>query len=488
MKTAISEAGSKLSEDDWVMGEVGKSDISQTSDTATLETRYYRDYADQWRSFVKALRVKPYDKESASDALLAFSSANSPLEILLKEVSRQTNLSAKPKTQGWWDWLTSRFRSASKTEQGGNTQVEKEFRPLFDFVGEEGKEKAPIETYRSHISEVEKKYSQFSSTQLESVSQELAKGEVKSFPQLPKAEGNIRSMTGAFNQTSIGQDIAGFLQEPIVNLKVLLGGSVKDLLAKSWTEKLLPMAKNLEKGYPFEAGDSEADLKNLRTFLQPRNGELSKFYDESLKNYFEIADGRLKVKESSEVKFTEEFVNYLNNAFRLRRALYGDSGTTEKFEYDFRLNPVKGAIIEITIDGQQIKSEETASAKLVFPAASGQTGVIMKVASTDGTTSTSGSTVPTSSSANNSSSNVNTVRNFVQDNNADSSSDQKIWQGNWGLFKFFDAGSPEKQASGEYLLTYRLSGRIVTANVKPSGEDLFDRNIFRSVRAPGKLF
>lgn len=488
MKAAISEAGGKLSEDDWVMGEVGRADISQTSDTATLETRYYRDYSDQWRAFVKGLKVKEYDRETANDALLAFSSANSPLEILLKEVARQTNLSAKPKSQGWWDWLTSRFRSAQRTEQGGNTQVEKEFRPLFDFVGEEGKEKAPIETYRSHISEVEKKYSQFSSSQLETVSQELAKGEVKSFPQLSKAEGNIRSMLGSFNQTSTGQDVAGFLQEPIGNLKILLGADAKGLLAKTWTEKLLPMAKNLEKGYPFEAGAAEADLKNLRTFLQPRNGELSKFYEESLKNYFEITDGRLTVKESSDIQFTNEFVNYLNNAFRLRRALYGDSGTTEKFEYDFRLNPVKTALIEITIDGQQIKSEDTASAKLIFPAASGQTGVLMRIASTDGTTSTSGATVPTNSSANTSTSNVNGIRNSVQTNSGDSSSDQKIWQGNWGLFRFFDDGSPEKQASGEYLLTYRLSGRTVTANVKPSGEDLFDRSIFRSVRAPDKLF
>lgn len=488
MKTAISEAGAKLGEDDWVMGEVGKADISQTSDTATLETRYYRDYSDQWRTFVKGLKVKPYDRETADDALLAFSSAGSPLEILLKEVARQTNLSAKPKTQGWWDWLTSRFRSSSKTEQGGNTQVEKEFRPLFEFVGEEGKAKAPIETYRSHISEVEKKYSQFSSAQLESVSQELAKGEVKTFPQLTKAEGNIRSMLSGFNQTSTGQDIAGFLQEPIGNLKILLGADAKGLLAKTWTEKLLPMARNLEKGYPFEAGETEADLKNVRTFLHPRTGELSKFYDESLKNYFEIADGRLIQKESSDIQFTEEFVNYLNNAFRLRRALYGENGTTEKFEYDFRLNPVAGAIVEITIDGQQIKSDDTASAKLIFPAASGQTGVMMRLASTDGTASTSGSVLPSNSSANTSTTNVNSVRNFAQNSSADSSTNQKVWQGNWGLFRFFDDGSPEKQASGEYLLNYRLGGKTVTASVKPSGEDLFDRNLFRSVRAPDSLF
>ncbi len=487
MRASISEAGQKLSEDDWVMGEAGKADISQTSDTATLESRYYRDYADQWRTFVKNLNVKPYDKENADAALLVFSSANSPLEILLREITRQTNLSAKPPKQGWIDWLSSFFQKSKKTETGGNTAVEKEFRPLFDFVGEEGKTNAPIEKYRGSIGEVEQKFSQFSTNDIERVSQELAKGDVKSFPQIGKAEAAVRSMLGGFNQTPSGQEIANFLQKPLGNLQLLLGSDAKSQLAKTWTEKLLPMAKNLEKGYPFEAGEAEADLKNLRIFLKPQTGELSKFYEDRLKNYFETIDGRLKVKESSEVGFSDEFVNYLNNAFRLRRALYGDSGAVEKFEYDFRLNPVKDAIIEITIDGQTIKSEETASAKLVFPAVSGQTGVLLKFASTGGAASTSGTTQPTNSSANNTPSNVNAVKNFVQNNNGDLSNDQKIWQGNWGLFRFFDDGSPEKQPAGEYLLTYRLAGKTVTAAVKPAGEDLFDKSLFRTVRAPLKL-
>jgi type VI protein secretion system component VasK len=55
------------------------------------------------------------------------------------------------------------------------------------------------------------------------------------------------------------------------------------------------------------------------------------------------------------------------------------------------------------------------------------------------------------------------------------------------LFRFFDAGSPAKQPGGEWLLTYTLGGKTVTATVKPSGEDLFDKNIFRSVRAPAKM-
>ncbi len=83
----------------------------------------------------------------------------------------------------------------------------------------------------------------------------------------------------------------------------------------------------------------------------------------------------MRVLDSSEVKFSSEFVDYLNKAFLLRDALYGKN-PTPNFEYDFKLQPVKDALIEVTIDGQTIKSEGTASSKLKFPApAATDTGV-----------------------------------------------------------------------------------------------------------------
>jgi type VI protein secretion system component VasK len=57
--------------------------------------------------------------------------------------------------------------------------------------------------------------------------------------------------------------------------------------------------------------------------------------------------------------------------------------------------------------------------------------------------------------------------------------------GTWGLFKFVEAGSPKKNATtGEYTLTYKFGNKVVTATIKPTGGDLFDRSLFRSVRAP----
>ena len=60
----------------------------------------------------------------------------------------------------------------------------------------------------------------------------------------------------------------------------------------------------------------------------------------------------------------------------------------------------------------------------------------------------------------------------------------KRYPGTWGLFRFVDDGKPQKQPGGEYSLNYSIGGKPVTATIKPTGGDLFDKNIFRSLKAP----
>jgi type VI protein secretion system component VasK len=236
-------------------------------------------------------------------------------------------------------------------------------------------------------------------------------------------------------------------------------------MVKMWTEQVLPDAKEIEKGYPFEDVATETDLAKLTAFLAPGEGKFSKFYDEKLSRYFEESNGQLKQKDTSEVKFSDEFVVYLNNLMKLRKALYS-SGATPKFEYEFTLQPVTGGIVEMTIDGQPIKSEGTGSVKLTFPAAqAAETGVLISAGGAP------------DASASNTASNSNTAP-------ASSAGGPLKYPGNWGLFRFFDASKPQKQPGGEYLLSFSVGGKTVTATIKSSGDDLFDKSIFRQVRVP----
>ena len=488
MKTAIDEVDDKLNEENWVMGDQGKNSITSNTDAAALDQIYMRDYSDNWKKLVQSTSVK-YNKANAAEALQAFSSANSPMKILMMQIARNTNFSAKQTGAGWWEWIKSFFSRSAATQTGGNTQVEKDFLPLFIFVGKDEKTKAPIDDYQSVIGTVSNKYSTFSGEQINQLSIDLAQDDNKKFPELKAADGKINGLLGSFNQTSAGQELASLLKEPIENLNSLLGADAQSQLDKTWREQLLPLAKEAEKGFPFEDTDAETDLPKLTAYLNPVDGKLSKFYDDRLKKYFDGNPGSLKLKETGDVKFSDDFVNYLNQAFQLREALYGKNAAPN-FSYQFTLKPVDKGIIEGTIDGQSITSQGTEASKLLkFPAdtsASG-IGVYMKLIGSDDVSSTSGSsTANSSSSPVNSASNTNSAPSSNLQSGNSSNAELK-YQGTWGLFQFFNSSSAKKEESGEYTLNFKIGGKTAAAVIKPGGGDLFNKDLFKSARAPQNL-
>lgn len=479
MTDAIANADEEMKKDDWVMGDVGKGQVTGPSKISQIEDRYYRDYAMHWSTFVRSINVRRYNNRTdAVNAFQAFSQPNSPMLAIVREIRKHNFLSEPPETDGWWEWLKSKIFS-KKSSQQTTTEPEKSFKPVFDFVGaKDTKEKTGADTY---VSEMNRMFTALSTkassdSALKKIAEEFTGNDIDTL-EVKKRESSITNLTGSFNSTPASQEVAALLMEPIGQLKSLLGAGGKELLAKTYAEQILPAAKEIEKGYPFEDGANEADLKNVTLFLAPGEGKLSKFFDERLKNYFEESNGQYKVKEGSDLQFTDEFVTYLNNAFALQKALYGTSATP-KFEYEFTFKPTKDALIEVTIDGQKTTSEGTGSLKGTFPGANAsEVGVIMKLASTGGTTSSSAAPPP---SANSSNSSVSPPSGSP----SGGSSGELVFQGQWGLFRFVDRGSPEKQPGGEYLLKYTVGGKPVTATIKSSGGDLFNKNMFRQAKAP----
>jgi type VI secretion system protein ImpL len=508
MKVSIRDADAEMIKDDWVMDEEAKKDLIQATDAANVETRYFKDYADHWKSFVKGINIDPYDKENGARALGSFTNKNSPLDILLVEINRQTFISAKPKPITWLDTAKDWVGMLERLETRDNLAPEVEFRPLQRFIGDADKiETAPIATYKKALSSVFNKFSPISqdSSEFATLAKMSPEDQDKKIG-LRNADTSVQSLLASFDTPS-AQEVADLLKEPLGNLKSLLGSDATSQLGKTWTTEILSKAKEAEKGFPFD-DSGEADLAKLTAYLNPANGTLSDFYTKRLEKYFEKdTGGKLKLKDSSELKFSDEFVAYLNNAFALREALFG-SNKEANFEYDFRLNPIKESIIEVTIDGQKITSEGTASSKLKFPAGTNaETGVFMNFTSTAEGSSTSGKPIANTNantSANSANSSVNTSSNMNSApvskfqsankpankpaNSTPSGATSIKRPGTWGLFMFFADGNPKPSPSGGgYELSYTLGGKKITATIKPTGGDLFNRSLFKNVKAPEKL-
>ena len=95
------------------------------------------------------------------------------------------------------------FQQESIHRNGRHTQVEKDFLPLFTFVGKEEKTKAPLDDYQSVIGAVSNKYGDFSVTEINQLSVDLAKDDNKKFPELKAARTKINGLLGSF-QFDIG--------------------------------------------------------------------------------------------------------------------------------------------------------------------------------------------------------------------------------------------------------------------------------------------
>jgi type VI secretion system protein ImpL len=492
VKDAIANAAQELKKEDWVMGRTDSEAQAKNEEITKLQDRYFNLYIDNWRELIRKTKVIEFKKlEDMNKALQAFSDTESPMKILLMGIGRNTKFSSKPPEKGWFDlsWISDLWGSSGPTDaQETNIPVERQFSALFKLLGTDkeipdAEAKALIdETYGRAMETLNQTFGKISQSDKEAISKEIEQKDAESdaYNALDRSEKQIDSMVKGF-KTNAEKDIANLLKEPIAQIRNYFGEDALSQLKRDWAQRILPKAQAIEKGYPF-TDDGEADLTELSKFLNPANGELSMFYKNRLADFFEEKNEQLVVKESSKYKFSPEFVQYLNNAFRLRDALYGKTNETPNFKYDFRLMKVENAIIEVTLDGQKVTSEATGSSTLGFPAAQGaSTGVLMRFASTADTSSTSGGTLPATSSANSSDSSVTspTTPNYQQDSGEDS----KTFQGTWGLFKFVDAGSKEK-IGDEYALKYTLRGTTVKATIKPQGGDLFNRSIFTLVKAP----
>jgi type VI protein secretion system component VasK len=141
------------------------------------------------------------------------------------------------------------------------------------------------------------------------------------------------------------------------NLNTLLVGTDFEQMDKLWQQIYAKSWQPLEASYPFTEGAGDVSVATLSNFLNPENGELTRFFNDRLKPYFE-EDWSPK-REASD-KFAPEFVAFLKHARRLRDALFPGGGRTPNVEYQIGLAPIKDATARVEIDGNVLEQDKPA--------------------------------------------------------------------------------------------------------------------------------
>jgi type VI secretion system protein ImpL len=437
MLRAIDAAAKKMSEEDWVMGEGAARGKDQAADVSKLNAMYAQQYIDEWRNFLKEVRVKDFKgPEQAVAALKELSANSSPLVQVIKEVARQTNISG-----GGSSFLSKlNFFSGGKSESGVAAQIDKAFRPIIDFA--EGKKDADsLSVYLKALTDVRDLLNTASGDQWAQASKTLlTANDPKGFQ---KSEQAVKALLEEMGKNEAGTDAANLLAQPFGNVRAIVVGDIREQIEKDWTEKLFKPASEIESGYPFKVTTREASLPDLAKFLNPVDGQLTVFFKEKLESSFDDAGGQWKPKEGK-LKFSDSFVSYLNAARRLRDALFQTGGKQPAFDYTMTLQRAAGAntLVEIQADDKRVDTQNV-SQRITWAGSS-----LAKVAV--------------------------------------SSAEPRTYSGTWSLFKMFEDGHPSKAPDNQYALGWKVGSMTVQARLAPPSpaNNPFDMKLFRELHAP----
>ncbi|MEN3332492.1 MAG: type secretion system protein ImpL [Blastocatellia bacterium] len=451
VRDAFESASKEMGKEDWVMGAQPIQTGGQSADVGYLRTLYFGKYIEHWQKFLAGVKVQSYDlkrKANEVEALRTLASPNSPMDLLMNEVARNTRLSIAPTKPGVIGWIKGLF--ASKT--GGVAEgkaVEEEFEPLFQFVSTEGdKNTAGISQYRGILGKVADEIAPKSDQQLKLLAAEMFKSETTSPIQV--ADEAIKNLLINFKGAA-ARNAAGLLEKPLANLKFMLSGGGCDEIERIWNQQLYKLAHDVEQGFPFTESGS-AKVADLTRFLNPVDGEFTKFLKNNVGVFFDTVDGKWVRKDSSDCTFSDAFVLYLNNALRLQAALFPGNSKDLKITYELKLQTSAADDVTtiLAIDGNTIEAKGNASAskKFIWPAPEGE-NIGVKATAKQGDREV-GTHPPVAEV--------------------------------WGVFKAF-AGS-----GNQYTLSWTLGQGSLRATITPDAANHpFKRNLFTEMHAPMNL-
>ncbi|HNJ39061.1 MAG TPA: type VI secretion system membrane subunit TssM [Acidobacteriota bacterium] len=446
----LDAAALELAKSDWVMGETGTNLRGASIDVTRLREMYFREYTAHWQRFLKDTQVRPFkSREEAIEILTILAEPESPLVVLLTEVSRQvqpTNIGSG----GLIQWVTSKVSTQKKPV---TTEVEREFAPLLLFLNTSpGNDGTPVSQYRVALRSILDTLQITSNDQLNQASRTLLTG--KDDLGLLKAEAGVTKVTETF-RTDSTRILAGLLYQPLGNLRALLYGTNGQELSTLWTQQLYPQAIRLKTGYPF-TNDGGAPLTEVARFLNPQDGLLASVLRERLAGSFEDVNGEWKLKPVGAVRVTPDFVGFLNQSRRLQETLFSHGGRTPEIAYELTLQPSGTGKIKLEVDGVTLESQAGTpqSGKLTWPAKSGSTtGARLSVTIPGGATQ------------------------------------EMAFPGEWGMFQLIENGKPAPAGPNQFSLTWNIQSVTVTAILRsPTAVNPFDRQLFASFQPPPELF
>jgi type VI secretion system protein ImpL len=306
----------------WVLGPYG----SQGPDKATMEKgileMFTKDYVEQWRNVLRRSNVLAYaNAQDASRKLDQLTSSTAPLLALFWWTAYHTSVDLPG--------VADKFRAVHVIipPMGINAQA-----PQFILPSNQSYNNALISLKQT----------------VDRVANKEPDSERAMRDNAANATAITRQLSATFPpdiEARMDRRSEELLLQPIKYLDNLIGSDLRTGGAAFCNGFNLITSK-----FPFSPNAiPEVTLMELADILQPPNGKMWQFYNNTLKNVMTCQNGQCTPSGNPPINAT--FVRFFSQLMQFSKALYGDNGTAPNYKYN--LSPRPSDLVEIfniTID------------------------------------------------------------------------------------------------------------------------------------------
>lgn len=322
MQNAFKDPSRFFSGERWVMGELGATGLDAAA-IGQLRKRYQNDYIQQWRDFIRAGSVVRYASlNDANNKLRLLSGPQSPLLQLFSLVSKNTAVGVPE--------VDNMFRASQAVVP-----------PPADIQA--GPANQP---YMSGLVGLQNTIDPVASQP--GVPNDAAVAQISGQEQ--SAKGKVGEMALTFGNDPEATTVRQLLEAPITNVDPVLrrvGGEALNGAGKSFCSQYQALMRK----YPFNATSTDmAELAEVNAIFKPKDGELWKFYDATLKNILPRQGSHFVPGSTPGFTISPRFVGFFERAANFSDALYHGSPDAH---LEFSLRPISPNVqlLHLSIEG-----------------------------------------------------------------------------------------------------------------------------------------
>ncbi len=323
--------------------------------TSSIRRLYFEDYTRVWVEFLEDIRIRPFANLSqAADTLRILTSDDSPLRLLLVNVSNSTRLVPdqvinEDEDQG----VSLRDRIESLLSDSDSNEVlldpaivDRSFAGLHTLSTAKEDRPAPLDGLLGDLQELY----YYIDTLAQSSQDQLLSG-------LQSDAGTAITRVRLRSQRTPAP-IQQWIMLVVTNTNSLVAGGATAAIKAAWASDVLPYCRQAINGrYPFESSaQREVQLRDFGVFFQA-GGTLDTFFERYLKEIVVTTSGsdwKLKPNAARNIKISNSAIKQIQRGKRIQEAFFAGGGATPSISFELRpvrMDPVTTNFM-LNINGQ----------------------------------------------------------------------------------------------------------------------------------------